>query len=84
MRRRRGALPDVGERRGGLRTTKESYLNMHMLNQTYVDTVIARTGAVLQDVVGLDFDGGHHVIEITQVRRRKQHPEQEGKITNPF
>lgn len=38
----------------------------------------SRTGAALQDVVGLRLDRGHHAVEIAQVGRRKQHSEQEG------
>lgn len=68
---------DFGLQQGQLK--KELFKDA--LNPTSFDRVLARTGAVLQDVVGLDFDGGHQVIEVTQVRRRKQHPKKEGMIT---
>lgn len=86
IRRRRGARPAVGERRGGLRTTtgavkKKERPFRTRSNYQHVLHVVSqpsRTGAALQDVVGLRFDGGHHVVEIAQVQRRKQHSEQEG------
>lgn len=93
MRRRRGARPAVGERRGGLRTEtgEENCQNLlQILHMLHVLTQPARTGAVLQDAVGLRFDGGHHGIEIAQVQRRKQHSEREGNkppllwTTQPF
>lgn len=40
---------------------------------------ITRTRAIFEEIVGLDFDGGHHVVERRQVRRRKQHPEEKNE-----
>ncbi len=38
---------------------------------------ITLTWAILEDIVGLGLNEGHPVIERTQVRRRKQHPEKQ-------
>lgn len=63
----------------GLKKKKGRELLNLAPNRTYLHVLTqpSRTGAILQDVIGLHFNRGHHVIEIAQVRRRKQHSDRE-------